>query len=218
MSHKGGTGKCILCKKDNKNTNVCRACYRDLRRMKMKQDLVAYKGGKCELCGYNKNVRALSFHHVDPTQKDFNISGKYSYSLDKLKEEVDKCQLLCHNCHNEVHDKQDMERKRSYQKKYEYFQTYIKTQPLTNKKCEHCSNNFMPDKKSRVYCSNTCYKKANPCKAPTKEELEKLIWKKPTTHIAKIYEVSDKAVEKWCKKYNISKPPRGYWTNNPKEI
>jgi len=47
---------------------------------------------------------------------------------------------------------------------------------------------------------------------PSKEILEKLIWEKPTTHIANEYEVSDKAVEKWCKYYDIKKPPRGYWT------
>lgn len=46
---------------------------------------------------------------------------------------------------------------------------------------------------------------------PPKEILQELIWKHPTTYIAKQYSCSDKAVEKWCKKYNISKPPRGYW-------
>jgi hypothetical protein len=46
---------------------------------------------------------------------------------------------------------------------------------------------------------------------PSKEELEKMIWTKPTTHIAKDFGVSDKAVEKWCKSYGIEKPPRGYW-------
>ena len=46
---------------------------------------------------------------------------------------------------------------------------------------------------------------------PPKEVLQDLIWKHPTTYIAKQYSCSDKAVEKWCKKYNISKPPRGYW-------
>lgn len=48
-------------------------------------------------------------------------------------------------------------------------------------------------------------------KWPTKESLEKLLWKKPTTQIAKQYKVSDKAVAKWAKKYNLKKPPRGYW-------
>ncbi|MBD2384661.1 group I intron-associated PD-(D/E)XK endonuclease [Cylindrospermum sp. FACHB-282] len=46
---------------------------------------------------------------------------------------------------------------------------------------------------------------------PSKEELEKLVWEKPTAQIARDFGVSDKAVEKWCKTYGVAKPPRGYW-------
>ena len=46
---------------------------------------------------------------------------------------------------------------------------------------------------------------------PTKECLKKLLWAKPTSQIAKEYGVSDNAVAKWSKKYNLNKPPRGYW-------
>ena len=49
---------------------------------------------------------------------------------------------------------------------------------------------------------------------PLKEDLEKLLWEKPTIHIAKEFGVSDKLVEKWSKIYGISKPPRGYWKKN----
>ena len=48
-------------------------------------------------------------------------------------------------------------------------------------------------------------------RCPTKEELEKLLWEKPTTKLAEQFGVSDKAVEKWSKKYGLEKPPRGYW-------
>ena len=65
--------------------------------------LIEYKGGKCELCGYNKCDSALQFHHKDPTEKDFSISGR-SLSFDRLKEEVDKCMLVCSNCHAEIHE------------------------------------------------------------------------------------------------------------------
>lgn len=51
---------------------------------------------------------------------------------------------------------------------------------------------------------------------PSKEELTIMIWETPTTHIAKKYGVSDNAVAKWCKNYNISKPPRGYWAKTRK--
>ncbi|MDJ0737052.1 MAG: group I intron-associated PD-(D/E)XK endonuclease [Nostocaceae cyanobacterium] len=52
---------------------------------------------------------------------------------------------------------------------------------------------------------------------PSKEELEKLVWSKPTTQIGKQFGVSDKAVEKWCKTYGIEKPPRGYWVKKAYE-
>jgi hypothetical protein len=72
-------------------------------RYSKKYKLVEYKGGKCQSCGYNKNQNALSFHHLDPKQKDFEISGKHCLSLERLKKEADKCALLCLNCHAEVH-------------------------------------------------------------------------------------------------------------------
>lgn len=67
-----------------------------------KKILVEYKGGKCEKCGYNKCIEALDFHHIDPSQKEFGISSN-SYSLERMKKEVDKCILVCANCHREIH-------------------------------------------------------------------------------------------------------------------
>ena len=52
---------------------------------------------------------------------------------------------------------------------------------------------------------------------PSKEELQKLIWEIPTIHVAKKFGVSDKAIEKWCKAYEINKPPRGYWAKRNKK-
>ena len=73
-------------------------------------------------------------------------------------------------------------------------------------KCE-CGNHKSYDAER---CSE-CHLKIIAKNIPSKEELESLIWEMPTTKVAKLYGVSDKAVEKWCKKYNLSKPPRGYW-------
>lgn len=67
-----------------------------------KKELVEYKGGKCEKCGYDKCIEALEFHHLDPKQKDFTIAGS-SYSIERMKQEVDKCILICSNCHRELH-------------------------------------------------------------------------------------------------------------------
>ena len=67
---------------------------------------VQYKGGKCELCGYDRCIEAFEFHHLDSSKKDFGISEKgYTRSWVRIKEELDKCQLLCANCHRETHTK-----------------------------------------------------------------------------------------------------------------
>ena len=71
-------------------------------RRETKKKLVEYKGGKCEICNYNKCYDVLEFHHQNPTEKDFTISGK-SWSYEKLRVEVDKCILVCANCHREIH-------------------------------------------------------------------------------------------------------------------
>ncbi len=75
------------------------------RRVKLRIMAREYKGGRCEICGYNKCSRALSFHHLDPKQKIFGVSDKgLTRSWEKTKAEIDKCILLCANCHMEVHD------------------------------------------------------------------------------------------------------------------
>ena len=74
------------------------------RRDKVKYMAVAYKGGKCQCCGYNKYIGALEFHHVDPAQKDFGVSSQgYTHSWDRVKQEINKCVLVCANCHREIH-------------------------------------------------------------------------------------------------------------------
>jgi hypothetical protein len=74
------------------------------QRRKVKLQCVAYKGGKCQKCGYNKCPAAMIFHHPDPNQKDFGISSNgVSRSFEKCKPEIEKCILLCSNCHAETH-------------------------------------------------------------------------------------------------------------------
>ncbi len=74
------------------------------RRYRIKKLLVEYKGNKCKICGYDKCLSALEFHHLEPENKDFTISYNTKYNnLDILKKEVDKCILVCANCHREIH-------------------------------------------------------------------------------------------------------------------
>ena len=74
------------------------------RREKLKLLAVEYKGGECEVCGYKKCVNALEFHHIDPNEKEFGVGENgYTRSSEAIKKELDKCILVCSNCHREIH-------------------------------------------------------------------------------------------------------------------
>ena len=65
---------------------------------------VDYKGGKCVICGYDRDVSALEFHHKEGTSKDFGLSTRgITRSWEKTRKELDKCLLVCANCHREIH-------------------------------------------------------------------------------------------------------------------
>jgi hypothetical protein len=88
-----GTFRCVRC-----SSGVV-----SRRRRKVKAILVEEAGGRCALCGYGRCVGALAFHHLDPQLKSFGLAeGGLARSLDKAREEVAKCVLLCANCHAEV--------------------------------------------------------------------------------------------------------------------
>ncbi len=72
------------------------------RRKKIKTLAIEYKGGKCQICGYSKYQGALDLHHVRG-KKEFGIGDKgYTRSWEKVKQELEKCILVCSNCHREL--------------------------------------------------------------------------------------------------------------------
>lgn len=100
----------------------CKKCAServDDRRRKLKHELVQYKGGKCEICGYDKCEAALDFHHLNPEEKELQLSSGKTHSLKKMKLEADKCILVCANCHREIHDKINQNKRNDRNKEYE---------------------------------------------------------------------------------------------------
>jgi transposase len=93
---------------DGRGYYRCKRCRSNAvarRRRKVKATLVAEAGGGCCLCGYARNMRALHFHHLDPSEKRIEINAKgVAVALEKLRAETRKCVLLCSNCHAEVED------------------------------------------------------------------------------------------------------------------
>jgi hypothetical protein len=98
-------------------SDICKITYTNLHKLPKKSNSekvkqarrnvkelsVEYKGDKCIICGYHNCINALEFHHIDPKQKEIQIgSGNYR-GIDKVKLELDKCILVCSNCHREIH-------------------------------------------------------------------------------------------------------------------
>ena len=84
----------------------CEQCRKDrvvARRRKVKAVLVEEAGGACLLCGYDRYIGALQFHHLDAGEKSFGLGLRgVARSLERCREEARKCVLLCANCHAEV--------------------------------------------------------------------------------------------------------------------
>jgi 5-methylcytosine-specific restriction endonuclease McrA len=81
----------------------CRAEAVIRRRRRVKETLVSEAGGSCQICGYDRSLAALVFHHLDPKEKSFGIAARgHARAIDSLRAEIKKCVLLCSNCHAEV--------------------------------------------------------------------------------------------------------------------
>jgi len=84
----------------------CKSCWnkRTYQSARDKLDqLLDERGGRCERCGYDSCRAALQWHHVDPNEKEFGIGNRRGLPIEQLRAETAKCQLLCANCHCEVH-------------------------------------------------------------------------------------------------------------------
>lgn len=102
---------CTMCLMDIQNENfitkkqICKSCHScrvTISRRKNKKEYVNYLGGKCIQCDYI-DLCGLEFHHVDPVNKKFAIAEKKFVKMNsEIKSELDKCQLLCSNCHRET--------------------------------------------------------------------------------------------------------------------
>ncbi len=109
------TGICRLCDKEFKQLQGrtrkrCNSCNTKIRRYRQKLAAIEYLGGKCEKCNYDKHPAALEFHHASG-EKDFNIGSAANIAWERLKTELDKCILICANCHHVIHsDRYDNER------------------------------------------------------------------------------------------------------------
>ena len=114
-------------RRKNNCSGWCRSCFSKAtieKQRKFKAMIVKYKGGKCQNqnCstpgGYSRSINAFDFHHIDPSKKEFNISKVRRCKMnEKIKKELDKCILVCANCHREIHEEIILKSQKNYTKK-----------------------------------------------------------------------------------------------------
>ena len=203
-------------------------------RRKLKEKLVEYKGGKCEICGYDKCIAALDFHHLDPNEKEYAICNGDYKSFEKVKKEVDKCILVCANCHREIHYKENLEKEKERIENEQKViaeimnnrEKYINDFRLIAKSSEYLKyTDILNDIKQNLprteifkkyHINNRTFnkflkennitytKKKTAAYHPSKEELVELLKNNSKSAIGRMFNVSCGAVIKWCKKYNIN--------------
>jgi len=83
----------------------CKRCVGEAvtrRKQKLKRTLVDEAGGCCAVCGYDRCIINLHFHHVDPATKLFAMTMAIGKSMATFRAEAKKCVLVCANCHGEI--------------------------------------------------------------------------------------------------------------------
>lgn len=169
--------------------------YQKLRGLKRKIELIEYKGGHCLHCGYSKNISALEFHHIDPTQKDYQLDMRKlsNTSMIKLMEEVEKCELLCANCHRELHSPDlDLNNVKLLVKNID--NSILEKKEIGKPKCYDCG-----------CVINYTYKRCKPCSDKNKQKIER-----PTLEIL-LQEIKENS-QQWCAdKYGVSRSSIRRW-------
>lgn len=174
-------------------------------RARLKERIVYVMGGQCKCCGYNKCIKALELHHLNPDQKEITISHNTNQSWIKVKEELPKTILVCANCHREIHDNliDNNELKTSYDSdKAQEIDKEI--QQIKSKELNYCKScGKLIDRKAER-CMECSYLAKRVVKnRPSREELKNLIKTLPFTTIANNYLVTDNTIRKWCDSYNL---------------
>lgn len=159
-----------------------------------KERAVQAFGGCCQRCGYDKCLDALEFHHLDASTKAQSPSYVVMrWSWERAKVELEKCVLLCANCHREAEHKVIPPE-----------ELILPRRPWVTKTCYHCGTSFDTKDVEQKYCSASCvWIGRRKTERPSKDDLVKLLTEHSCAKIGRMFGVSDNAVRKWAKRYHI---------------
>ena len=173
---------------------------------KRKKDLISVFGSKCCICGFDSFQEGLDFHHVNPEEKSFSFGPQASTkALEKQLEELRKCILVCANCHRGIHAGylQIPNNWKDFYSEKQALKLKEKLKLIQSGKIVYCKRCGKAISEKAEYCKDCWDIIQRKVKRPTRQELKSLIRQKPFTVIGQLYNVSDNAVRKWCKKEGL---------------
>lgn len=188
----------------NGKTKFCSKCYIENRKQtaqKRKLQLITELGGKCYICGYNRNAATLHFHHLNPAEKNFALSARNKISHSKYELsllEAKKCVLLCANCHSEFHTNFiDLSGKIIGNPMV--LEHYTEKQSTTFKTCRSCGKKFNHPNSKTTTCKSCHDIQQRKVDRPPLRDLTQEISHSNKTEIAKKYGVSRTTINRWLK-------------------
>ena len=173
-------------------------------RARLKERMIYVMGDKCSICGYNKCQTALELHHINAEEKEFTFASNTNRAWATIRKELEKCVLVCANCHREIHsnlidnDKLSSSFMENRAQEIDHILEQLKTKQISY--CKHCG--------AEVYRGNDCCPKCAAIKSraverPSREDLKTMIRNIPFTRIAEQFGLSDNAIRKWCETYSL---------------
>jgi len=171
--------------------------YQKKRAIKRKLYLIDLRGSCCEICGYNKNLAALEFHHKKPGEKESQLDMRKlsNSSMDWIMKEFEKCKVVCANCHREVHNPNltIKECKRNLEES----NNCLVVRKVNKPKCVDCNAEINYTYKR---CKSCCDKAKRKTERPDLIILEKEKNEKGSSWCSKKYGVTPKTIRKWLDK------------------
>jgi hypothetical protein len=177
--------------------------YQVMRALKRKYFLISLRGGKCSKCGYNKNLSAFDFHHIDPNTKKMKLDQRSlsNSSMKLIMEEFEKCEVLCANCHREHHSPElEIEIVKDKISKFDE-NTWEEVKKEKKHYCEDCG---CEKSKWGKKCKNCNYKSQRVIDRPDLEILIKIINERGYESAGREFNVTGKTIKKWVKSGPIS--------------
>ena len=177
-------------------------CVKDSRKNR-KEDILYVMGEKCCLCGYDKAKTTLELHHIEPEEKEFTIGKCLNRAWDILHSEIQKCVLVCANCHREIHEGLITE---------ELISSYIpergqeidkKIYDFKRKKVHYCIDCGAEISSDTTRCTKCANLNARVVERPSRDELKTLIRTCSFVEIGRHYGVTDNTIRKWCLSCNL---------------